>query len=85
MAKKKDFYSDFGLSVDGEGGKTATVSGSPEFAGYIFTTTWSEDDKEFVGLCNKHPYLSWLDAEEYKALRGIMQLAVDILTDEKKI
>ena len=39
---------------------------------YTYRVIWSEDDKEFVGLCAEFPSLSWLSAEREAALRGIV-------------
>lgn len=39
-----------------------------------FTTIWSEEDQEFVGLCDRYPSLSWLDKDEAKARQGIIDL-----------
>lgn len=48
---------------------------------YTYRVMWSEDDKEFVGLCAEFPSLSWLDAEREAALRGIVQLVRDTVSD----
>lgn len=48
---------------------------------YTYRVMWSEDDKEFVGLCAEFPSLSWLDAEREAALRGIVQLVRDTVAD----
>lgn len=47
---------------------------------YTYRVMWSEDDKEFVGLCAEFPSLSWLDAEREAALRGIVQLVRDTVS-----
>lgn len=39
-----------------------------------FTTVWSEEDREFVGLCDKYPSLSYLDKDEAKARQGVIDL-----------
>ena len=48
---------------------------------YTYRVIWSEDDKEFVGLCAEFPSLSWLSAEREAALRGIVQLVRDTVAD----
>jgi hypothetical protein len=48
---------------------------------YTYRVTWSEDDREFVGLCAEFPSLSWLDRERDAALQGIVQLVRDALAD----
>ena len=39
-----------------------------------YRVVWSEADKEFVGLCDAFPSLSWLAATEREALDGIKRL-----------
>lgn len=50
---------------------------------YTYNTVWSEDDKEFVGLCNEFSGLSWLDKTEQDALNGIKALVESIEKDLK--
>lgn len=47
---------------------------------YAFTSSWSEGDKEYVGLCVQYPSLSWLAATKDEALVGIMRVVVDVLS-----
>ncbi|MDX9864030.1 MAG: toxin-antitoxin system HicB family antitoxin [Anaerolineaceae bacterium] len=53
----------------------------PEIDKYTYRVTWSEKDKEFVGLCTEFPSLSWLDSDRNKALSGISQLVVEVVAD----
>lgn len=39
---------------------------------YTYRVIWSEEDQEHVGLCAEFPSLSWLDASQAGALRGIV-------------
>ena len=48
---------------------------------HIFHVIWSEEDEEFVGLCDDFPSLSWLAPTREGALRGI-QLLVKSITVE---
>jgi predicted HicB family RNase H-like nuclease len=48
---------------------------------YTYRVTWSEEDKEHVGLCAEFPGLSWLDTSPEKALAGIRKLVKEVLTD----
>ncbi len=48
---------------------------------YTYRVVWSEDDREFVGLCAEFPSLSWLSAEREEALRGIVKLVRDVVAD----
>lgn len=50
---------------------------------YTFRITWSEEDREHVGLCAEFPSLSWLAPSQEKALRGIMKVVADALSDLK--
>ena len=51
---------------------------------YTYRVTWSEDDKEYVGLCAEFPSLSWLDSSAEAALRGIRSVVADAVTDMEK-
>ncbi len=51
---------------------------------YTYRVTWSEEDKEYVGLCAELPSLSWLENSPEKALAGIIKLATDVVKDLKK-
>ncbi len=48
---------------------------------YTYRITWSEDDKEFVGLCAEFPSLSWLSDTQDKAFKGIRKMVSDIVRD----
>jgi predicted HicB family RNase H-like nuclease len=38
---------------------------------YTYRVTWSEEDREHVGLCAEFPSLSWLAGTPEEALKGI--------------
>ena len=48
---------------------------------YTYRVTWSEEDKEFVGMCAEFPKLSWLTAGPEEALKGIRTLVKDCVED----
>ena len=48
---------------------------------YTYRITWSEEDGEFVGLCAEFPSLSWLDADQAKAFKGITDLVAETVQD----
>ena len=48
---------------------------------YAYRVLWSEEDQEYVGLCSEFPSLSWLDATQEKALKGIKKLVSECITD----
>jgi predicted HicB family RNase H-like nuclease len=48
---------------------------------YTYRVTWSEEDKEYVGLCAEFPSLSWLASSHEGALRGIRAVAGDAVRD----
>ncbi len=48
---------------------------------YAYRVIWSEEDQEFVGLCAEFPSLSWLDKDQEAALRGIVAMVKDVVTD----
>ncbi len=51
---------------------------------YTYRVMWSEEDKEFVGLCSEFPSLSWLSKSQSAALAGIRRVVKDVLRDLKK-
>lgn len=50
---------------------------------YTYRITWSEDDKEYVGLCLEFPSLSWLADTQEASLQGIRNLVKEAVRDMK--
>jgi predicted HicB family RNase H-like nuclease len=48
---------------------------------YTYRITWSEDDKEFVGLCIEFPSVSWLAERPEAALKGIRRVVKRAVQD----
>jgi predicted HicB family RNase H-like nuclease len=48
---------------------------------YTYRVFWSEEDREFVGLCSEFPGMSWLDEDPQQAFSGIMALVQDCIND----
>ncbi len=48
---------------------------------YTYRVTWSEDDKEYVGLCAEFPSLSWLSASPEATLKGIRKIVAETIAD----
>lgn len=48
---------------------------------YTYRITWSEEDKEYVGLCVELPSLSWLAESPESALKGIIKVVEDVIKD----
>jgi predicted HicB family RNase H-like nuclease len=55
------------------------VQGSAER--YAYRVVWSEEDREYVGLCAEMPSLSWLEKTQEAALRGIVRAATESVRD----
>ncbi len=51
---------------------------------YTYKVTYSQDDKEYVGLCAEFPSLSYLEPNQTKAFTGIQELVKEIVKDMKK-
>ena len=51
---------------------------------YTYRVTWSDDDREYVGLCAEFSSLSWLADTPEKALRGIRKTVADVVSDMQK-
>ena len=50
---------------------------------YTYRVTWSEEDREYVGLCVEFPSLSWLASSPEAALQGIRRVVADVVADMK--
>jgi predicted HicB family RNase H-like nuclease len=50
---------------------------------YTYRVTWSEEDKEYVGLCAEFPSLSWLASSPEAALKGIREVVAGVVKDMK--
>jgi hypothetical protein len=44
---------------------------------FTYHVAWSEEDGEYIGLCDEFPSLSWLAPEPEQALEGIRQVVAD--------
>ena len=51
---------------------------------YTYRVTWSEEDKEYVGLCAEFSSLSWLSKTPESALKGIRNIVAEIIKDMKE-
>jgi len=51
---------------------------------YTYRITWSEDDREFIGLCIEFPGLSWLAKSPGAALKGIRGVVKKVVQDMEK-
>jgi len=47
---------------------------------YTYHVIWSEEDRQFVGLCAECPSLSHLDQDQVAALIGIAALVTDVVS-----
>lgn len=54
---------------------------APEVSHYAYRVVWSAEDQEFVATCAEYPSLSWLDADQIEALRGLESLVSDVVGD----
>ncbi len=48
---------------------------------YTYRVTWSDEDKEYVGLCAEFPSLSWLTDTQEEALQGIRSVVAEVVSD----
>ncbi|WP_409484317.1 type II toxin-antitoxin system HicB family antitoxin [Arsenicicoccus dermatophilus] len=53
----------------------------PDVARYSYRVTFSPEDDEFVATCLELPSLSWLANSPEQALRGLRDLATEIVED----
>ena len=50
---------------------------------YRYRTVWSDEDGEWVGLCDGFPLLSWLEPDREAAEAGIRALVTEVVGDLK--
>ena len=48
---------------------------------YTYRVIWSDEDKEYIGLCAEFPSLSWLSPTPETALRGIRKVVKDVFKE----
>lgn len=53
----------------------------PTVAQYRYSVQWSPEDQEFVATVLEFPSLSWLDEDQFEALRGIERLVSDVIDE----
>lgn len=51
---------------------------------YTYRVIWSDEDKEYVGLCAEFPGLSWLAGTMEDALKGIARVVSGVAKDMRK-
>ncbi|MCY4655052.1 MAG: hypothetical protein OXC95_18035 [Dehalococcoidia bacterium] len=48
---------------------------------YTYRVIWSDEDEEYVGLCDEFPSLSWLSPTSEGAFSGIRRLVSESVAD----
>lgn len=48
---------------------------------HTFVIFWSEEDGEYVAVCDGHPFLSWLAPTHQEAWDGIRRLVEEVEED----
>lgn len=48
---------------------------------YTYRVRWSAEDGEYLATVAELPSLSWLDADQSSALRGLIDLVADVVAD----
>ena len=48
---------------------------------YTYRVTWSEEDKEYIGMCAEFPSLSWLADTQQAAIQGINDVVAEVISD----
>jgi predicted HicB family RNase H-like nuclease len=51
---------------------------------FTYRVTWSEDDKEYAGLCAEFASLGWLARTPEAALKGIRKVVAEIVKDMRE-
>ncbi len=63
---------------------TRKVTVPSTVAQYRYSVQWSREDQEFVATVLEFPSLSWLDEDQFEALRGIERLVSDVIEELKQ-
>jgi predicted HicB family RNase H-like nuclease len=50
-------------------------------AQYRYSVQWSPEDQEFVATVLEFPSLSWLDEDQFEALRGVERLVSEVIEE----
>lgn len=58
----------------------AAAAPSP-VAQYRYSVQWSPEDQEFMATVLEFPSLSWLDEDQFEALRGIERLVSEVIDE----
>jgi predicted RNase H-like HicB family nuclease len=53
-------------------------------AQHRYSVQRSPEDQEFVATVHEFPSLSWLDEDEFEALRGVERLVSDVIKELKQ-
>lgn len=48
---------------------------------FTYKTIWSEEDQEYIGICEEFPSLSFLDPEQTEAFIGVIDLVKTVIED----
>jgi predicted RNase H-like HicB family nuclease len=63
---------------------TQLAGEQPDVSHDAYRVIWSAEDQEFVATCAEFPSLSWLDADQVEALRGLEHLISGVVADLKE-
>jgi predicted RNase H-like HicB family nuclease len=61
--------------------KIAPIDERAGLRGYPCQVEWSDEDREFVGLCAAFPSISWLAPTRNLALAGIRKVVREVVLD----
>lgn len=50
---------------------------------YSYTVKWSEEDNQWVGICDIFPSLSWVADTPEEALKGVIVLVCKVIGGDK--
>lgn len=48
---------------------------------YIYKVVWSEENREYIGVCVEFPELSWFGVSPESALKGIRKVVEDVIKE----
>lgn len=54
---------------------------STDVTHYRYAVQWSPEDSEFVATVAEFPSLSWLDPDQFEAIRGLEHLLATVVED----
>lgn len=74
---EEDIAAGHGIDLETVMAEARAVLEKPIRKKFSYRITWSDQDEEYIGLCDQFPSLSWLAPSPEAALRGIRKVVAE--------